>query len=162
MNRKAYSTDLSDALRVPAGREAQPSACVIDSQSVKTTDRDGAQLLLERLAGAFPRLRHIRADMGYRGRAVEWIKAQLGWTVEIVQRPSKWGRYPIDVEPPPVPRWTTLPRRWVVERTFARLGRCRRMSQDCECRTETSEAFIYAATVRLMLRRLARTSVETG
>jgi hypothetical protein len=34
--------------------------------------------------------------MGYHGRAVEWIKAQLGWTVEIVKRPSKWGRYPAD------------------------------------------------------------------
>lgn len=82
------------------------------------TDRDGAQLRLERLASAFPRLRHIWADMGYRGRAVEWIKAQLGWTVEIVKRPSKWGPHPIDVEPPPMPKWTTLPRRRVVERTF--------------------------------------------
>jgi len=46
--------------------------------------------------------RTLPADMGYRGRAVEWIKARLGWTVEIVKRPSKWGRYPIDVEPPPM------------------------------------------------------------
>jgi putative transposase len=59
------------------------------------TDRDGAPLLLEKLAGSFPRLQHVWANMGYRGRAVDWIKAQMGWTVEIVKRPSKWGRCPV-------------------------------------------------------------------
>ena len=55
------------------------------------TDRDGARLLLERLAGAFPRLQHMWADMGYRGKVVEWIKAQMGWTVEIVHAPVEVG-----------------------------------------------------------------------
>ena len=97
------------------------------------------QLLLERLACAFPRLRHIRADMRYHGRAVEWIKAQLGWTVRRSLNACRGGgATPVDGEPPPMPRWTTLPRRWVVGRTFAWLGRYRRMSQDCEYRTEAS------------------------
>lgn len=193
---------LRERLRVLPGREAQPSACIIDSQSAEATGRggvdgydgakkvggrkrhilvdtlgvlleavahaaditgrDGAPLLLGRLAGALPRSQHIWADMGNRGRAVEWIKAQLGWAVEIVKRPGKWGRYPVDVEPPPTPRWRTLPRRWVVERTSAWIGRCRRVGKDYEHLTETGEAFIHAAMARLMLRRLSRTAAETG
>ena len=75
--------------------------------------------------------------MRYHGRAVKWIKAQIGWTVRRSLNACRSGA-----------SVTTLPRRWVVGRTFAWLGRYRRMS---EYRTEASEAFIYAATVRLML-----------
>jgi hypothetical protein len=74
------------------------------SQQLSEQSTTGRQQLLQ--------IQHIWADMGYRGRAVDWIKAEPGWTVEIVKRPSKWGRYPIDVEPEPMPKWTTLPRRW--------------------------------------------------
>lgn len=59
-------------------------------------------------------------------------------------------------------RRTTLPRRWVVERTFERLGRSRRTSKDYEYLAETSEALIYAAMVRLMLGRLSRRARGTG
>ncbi len=94
--------------------------------------------------------------MGYRGERLKtWIEQTCGWKMEIVKRPSKWGRYPIDVEPEPLPAFTVLRRRWVVERTFAWVGRYRRMSKDYEYLTESSEAMIHLAMTRLMLRRLA-------
>jgi putative transposase len=84
------------------------------------------------------------------------VEEQCGWSLEIVQRPPRWGWYPIDVEPLPVPVFTLLPRRWVVERTIAWIGRYRRLSIDYEYLLESSETIIYLALTRLMLRRLAR------
>jgi putative transposase len=106
---------------------------------------------------ACDRLPHIWADMASRGQRLRtWVEDACGWTLEIVQRPRRWGWYPIDVEPPPLPAFTVLPRRWVVERTIAWIGRYRRLSNEYEYLPESSEAMIYLAMSRLMLRRLAR------
>jgi putative transposase len=94
--------------------------------------------------------------MAYRGQQLRaWVAAECGWTLEIVERPRRWGWYPVDVEPPPMPAFTVLPRRWVVERTIAWIGRDRRLSKDYEYLPESSEAMIYLAMSRLMVRRLA-------
>ena len=120
-------------------------------------DRDGATNLLTLLGAAFPRLIHLWADAGYQGRFVTWVTETLGWTVAIVRKPRRWVWWPADSEPPPMPTgFQVLPRRWVVERTFAWLGRYRRLSKDYEALPETEEAWIYLAMVRLMVARLAR------
>jgi putative transposase len=103
------------------------------------------------------RLQHIWGDMAYRGQRLRtWVEEECGWTLEIVERPRRWGWYPIDVEPPPMPAFAVLPRRWVVERTIAWIGRYRRLSKEYEYLMESSETMIYLAMSRLMLRRLAR------
>ena len=105
-------------------------------------DRDGAKLVLQKLAGRFPRLQLIWADGGYAGQLIAWVQELGGWLLEIVKRPDE-------------SRFVVLPRRWVVERTFAWLGRHRRLSKDYEALPESSETFILIATIYLMLHRLA-------
>jgi putative transposase len=103
------------------------------------------------------RMTLVWADMGYRGEKLkQWMERECPWQLDIVKRPSKWGRYPVDVEPPPIPAFTVLRHRWVVERTFAWIGRYRRMSKDYEYLIESSEAMIYLTMISLMLKRLAR------
>ena len=119
-------------------------------------DRAGAKLVLEGLSDRFVRMRKVWTDHAYRGLK-EWMKTTLGWELEVVRHP--WaGRVWVvgDQEPPSRPKgFVVLPRRWVVERTFAWLVRNRRLSKDYELLPETEESFVYAAMVRLMLRRLA-------
>ena len=107
-------------------------------------DRDGAKLVLQRLLGHFPRLEQIWADGAYAGKLVEWTRRIGGWRLALVPRPPHQHTFQV------------LPRRWVVERTFAWLGRHRRLSKDYEALSETTEAWIYTAMTGLMLRRLAR------
>ncbi|MBK5191518.1 MAG: IS5 family transposase [Methanosarcinales archaeon] len=171
-------------LRVAAGREEQPSAAILDSQSVKTTetkgergydagkkvngrkrhilvdtmglllmvvvhiasvqDRDGAMIVLQKAKQSFWRLQLIWADGGYAGKLVDWAKESCQWILEIVKRNGE------------VKGFHVLPRRWVVERTLAWIGRYRRLSKDYESLTQTSETMIYAAMVNILIRRLAR------
>jgi len=116
----------------------------VSVQAADVQDRDGAMVLLELVEEQCPRLQRIWADAGYAGRLVDWARTTRGWTLEIVKRTDHR------------PGFLVLPRRWVLERAFAWLGRYRRLSKDYEYRTETSEALIYAAMTQLMVRRLAR------
>lgn len=111
-------------------------------------DRDGGVLVLETLFGLFPFLRKLFADGGYQGpqfqKALARILPQL--TTAIVKRSGCAKGFEV------------LPRRWVVERTFAWLNRCRRLAKDFENLTRNALAFLRFASIRLMLRRLGQTS----
>jgi putative transposase len=120
------------------------------------SDREGARLVLAGITDRVPTLRHLWVDAGYQGNAVTWIEQTLSWSVTVVRKPRRWMRVPADQEPSPLPAgFQVLPRRWVVERTFAWLGRYRRLSKDYEALPSTEEAWIHLAMSSLMLARLA-------
>ena len=109
-------------------------------------DRDGAKSLLKEIKtkkDVIKRLELIWADGGYRGELIAWVEETLGWKLEIVEKPKDQNGFQV------------LPKRWIVERTFAWLVRQRRLARDYERLPETSESFIYVAMIRLMLRRLS-------
>ena len=97
---------------------------------------------MEKLADRFPLLKKIWADGAYGGKLVEWAQEVGEWVLEIVKRSDDAKGFEV------------LPRRWIVERTFAWLGRFRRLSKDYEMLIETSEAMIRVAMIRLMVPRL--------
>jgi putative transposase len=131
------------------------SAVVVHEGNI--ADRDGAKLLLGKAAAKLPRMEKVWADRGCNGKIGEWMKERLGWSLEIVKPPRRWVWVPPGEEPPPYPReFIVLPRRWVIERTFAWILRNRRMSRDYEFLAETAEALIYVAMIRLMVSRLAK------
>jgi len=132
-------------------------------------DRDGVRPLLppETIRAQSPRLRHVWLDAGDdgKGRGKDWIEQALGRSAQIVAHPRRPSRvWAFDDRPDdqidwaqylPPPGFRILPRRWVVERTFAWCDQNRRLSKDDERRCATSEALIHVAMIRLMLRRLA-------
>jgi putative transposase len=169
-------------LRQKKGRHKHPTAGALDSQSVKTTsvpssrgfdagkkiqgrkrhilvdtlglimavvvttacvqDRDGLKKLLRLFGIHRKKLRKIWVDGGYRGQVIEWVKARFRYCLEVVLRSDD------------VKGFVVLPKRWIVERTFAWLNNHRRLSKDYERFTKTSETMIQIAMTRVMLRRL--------
>jgi putative transposase len=129
-------------------------------------DYRGGKRLLAPLGGCFPRLKLIWADSIYKKEGFEeWVKAELGWDVEIVEHPwsglrGVWVPEGVEVDWEKIrPKgFHVLKRRWVVERTFAWLSTWRRLAKDYELLPSSEEAWIYLAMIRIMLRRLAQNS----
>ena len=107
-------------------------------------DRDGGQLVLKGLKDRFPRLARVWADGVYPGRLVEWAEKTTQFVLDIVCKPR--GQIGFSV----------LPWRWIVERTFAWFGKCRRLAKDFEGSAATEVAWLLVAHLRLLTRRLAR------
>ena len=117
----------------------------LDVHSAAIQDRDGAPNVLKTVAKRYPILRHIFADGGYAGPKLREALKQIGhWTVQIVKRSDSAEGFEV------------LPRRWVVERTLAWLGRCRRLSKDWEKSMASAEAWVLIAHIRRVTRYLAK------
>ncbi len=122
--------------------EGLPMRVVVHSAGMQ--DRDGAALVLARIRNRFPWLELIWADAGYDARQVKTAVAAIPvLRIEIVRRSDDVSGFQVQ------------PRRWVVERTFAWLGRCRRLAKDWENLNRKALAFLRLASIRLMIRKLS-------
>ena len=171
---------LLEEQRKKQGKESSPSVGIIDSQSVKTSccamargydagkrvkgvkrhivvdslgllmaivvhtadiqDRDGARLVLEKLRFKYPRLKIIYADGGYAGKLITYVAETFNWLLSIIKRNAE-------------KKFVVLPKRWIVERTFAWLDNHRRLSKDYERLNSTSMAMVQLAMIRTMLKK---------
>ena len=104
-------------------------------------DRDGGEEVLLAMTGQFHRLKVIWADGGYAGEFVREAKRLFGRVIEIVKRPD-------------LKKFVVLPKRWIVERTFAWFSKYKRLSKDYETLADSSETMIRIAMINLMLNRL--------
>jgi putative transposase len=107
------------------------------------SDPDGAEELLERAAEVAPELALVFGDSHYGGPLAEWAERELDIRIEVVKRPEGQCGFAV------------IPKRWAVERSFAWLGRCRRLSKDYEHAEEYAESWLYLASIRRLLRRIA-------
>ena len=180
---RALNVALCKLERQKRGRNPQPTGAVIDTQSVKTTalagergfdghkrikghkrhiltdtvgnildvvvhtadvaDCKGAPSLIEKVVDTFPTIKKIWADGAYKGDLIALVKETLGAVLEIVEREAGQKGFQV------------LPKRWVVERTFAWFEWYRRLSKDYERLIECSEGMVYLASIRIMLKRIA-------
>jgi len=107
------------------------------------SDSEGAAWLVMHHRHAFPRLARIRVDNGYKASFRTWMAEQTPWKVDILEKPSDQKGFAV------------IPKRWVVERTLAWIGRCRQLSKEYDRNPESTETWMYLASVHLLLRRLS-------